>query len=140
MVVGCPTGWAKRFCVLAVAGGRTRHLKSKMEQSDVPTSYTDLAKSLHERATQLDVHLRNLSQINDELKDRCEKALAALKELCGTAPTRVTCCICYSRDRTHAILPCGHGGLCEACSARVIRRGRCHSCRAAVESSVRIFL
>jgi hypothetical protein len=110
------------------------------EQPSVPTSYAGLAKSLHERTTELDVHLRNLTQINDELKDRCEKALAALKNLCGTAPVRTTCGICYSRERTHAIMPCGHAGLCESCSTRVVRRGRCHTCRADVESAVRIFI
>ena len=107
-----------------------------------PKSYSDLAKSLHEKTVELDVYLRNLTTINEELKDKCEKALSALRQLCGSESlaARITCNICYSRERTHAVLPCGHGGLCETCSTRVVRRGRCHSCRASVEGSVRIFL
>ena len=105
-------------------------------------TYVGLAKSLYTKTCELEGHLRNLTTINSELKDRCEKALDALRQLCGsdTAPARATCSICYSRERTHAILPCGHGGLCEPCSARVLRRGRCHSCRATAESVVRIFI
>ena len=105
-------------------------------------SYADLAKSLHEKTLQLDSHLKNLTTVNQELKDKCEKALSALHDLCGTTSlaSRITCNICYTRERTHAILPCGHGGLCELCSNRVVRRGRCHNCRAVVESSVRIYI
>ena len=110
--------------------------------SDSPQSYAGLAKSLHTKTCELEGHLQNLTTINEELKDRCEKALAALRQLCGgnSLAARITCSICYSRERTHALLPCGHGGLCEQCSSRVLRRGRCHSCRIAVESVVRIFL
>ena len=107
-----------------------------------PTSYADLAKNLHTKTIELDTHLRNLTDVNDQLKDRCEKALAALRNLCGSnsLAARITCSICYTRERTHALLPCGHGGLCEQCSSRVVRRGRCHTCRVTVESNVRIFL
>ena len=108
-----------------------------------PKSYAGLAKSLYAKTCELDVHLKNLKTVNDELKDRCEKALAALGELCGSDSSiaaRITCNICYSRERTHAMMPCGHGGLCETCSTRAVRRGRCHSCRGSVESAIRIFL
>ena len=91
---------------------------------------------------ELDVHLRNLTNINSELKDKCEAALAALRELCGSdsLAARISCSICCTRERTHGLLPCGHAGLCEACSSRVVRRGRCHFCRGTVESNIRIFL
>ena len=106
-------------------------------------SYTDLANKLHEKTVELDVHLRNLTEINDQLKGKCEKAMAALRQLCGSASLAacpVTCAICCNRERTHAILPCGHGGLCDTCVVRVVRRGRCHSCRGVTEGSIRIFL
>ena len=110
--------------------------------SQAPKSYAGLAKSLHTKSCELEGHLRNLTTINEELKEKCSKVLAALQQICGSESlaARITCSICYSRERTHAILPCGHGGVCEACSARVLRRGRCHSCRSTVESVVRIFL
>ena len=110
--------------------------------SDPEKSYSDLATSLHEKTVQLDKHLRNLTTINEELKDRCEKALGALRQLCGSPSlaARITCGICYTRERTHALLPCGHGGLCAGCATRMVRRGRCHSCRGSIEGSIRIFL
>ena len=97
---------------------------------------------MHTKTCELDGHLQTLKTINDELKDKCEKALAALQQLSGNTSiaARITCNICYSRERTHAMLPCGHGGLCETCSTRAVRRGRCHSCRGSVESAIRIFL
>ena len=106
------------------------------------TSYTDLAKSLHEKTVELASHLQNLTTINDELKDKCEKALAALQLLTGSnsLASRITCSVCYTRERTHALLPCGHGGLCVGCATRMVRRGRCHSCRGSIEGSIRIFL
>jgi len=126
---------------------KVEHQKVKMDSassaSSAPTaSYADLAKGLHEKTCQLGTHLENLSTINMELKERCEKALTALRQLCGsdTLGTRVTCSVCYSRERSHALLPCGHAGLCESCSARMVRRGRCPNCRAPVESNVRIYL
>jgi len=113
-----------------------------MDSQSAPKSYIDLAKSMHKKTCELEEHLQNLTTINGELKDRCEKALAALRQLCGSdsLAARITCSICYSRERTHAILPCGHGGLCEPCSVRALRRGRCHSCRGTAESAIRIFL
>ena len=112
-----------------------------MMSTDLPKSYGDLAKSLHTKACELDSHLRNLTTINGDLKDRCEKALEALRALCGgDIAARTKCSLCYTRERSHAILPCGHGGFCEACSDRVVRRARCPTCRASVEGNIRIFL
>ena len=113
-----------------------------MDSAIPPKSYADLAKGLHDKTVELDGHLRNLTTINNELKEKCEKALAALRELCGShsLAARITCSICYTRERTHAVLPCGHGGLCETCCARVVRRGRCSTCRGPVEGSLRVYL
>ena len=104
-------------------------------------SYVDLATSLHEKTIELDTRLKSLSSVNNALKGKLENSLSALRELCGNPiATRVTCGICYTRERTHAVLPCGHGGLCEQCAVRAVRRNRCHSCRATVENAVRIYL
>ena len=116
--------------------------KVRMDSTSPPKSYAELAKSLHDKTVELDVHLRNLTEINSGLKEKCVKALAALRELCGSdsLAARISCSICCTRERTHGLLPCGHAGLCEACSSRVVRRGRCHFCRGTVESNIRIFL
>ena len=113
-----------------------------MDSVTPPKSYVDLCKSLQDKSAELDALLRNLTLINGELKDKCEKALAALRQLCGnnSIAARITCGICYTRERTHAILPCGHGGLCETCANRVVRRGRCSTCRGTVEGHIRIYL
>ena len=113
-----------------------------MDRPAPPTGYADLAKSLHDKTVELASHLQNLTTINDELKEKCEKALTALRMLTGSnsLAARITCSVCYTRERSHALLPCGHGGLCEGCATRIVRRGRCSSCRGSVEGSIRIFL
>ena len=105
-------------------------------------SYQDLAKALHEKASEMNTHLTTLKDLNDDVHDRTEKMLTALKELAGSESlaARISCNCCYSRPRTHAFLPCGHGGLCERCAERGRRRNRCFTCRTNIEQVVRIFL
>jgi len=105
-------------------------------------SYRDLAKSLHDKTVEFTGHLANLTSVNNGLKTKCEEALTALQSLGSGSGlcTRITCNICYTRERTHALIPCGHGGICQLCANRVVRRGRCHNCRTAVESNVRVFM
>ena len=107
---------------------------------DSASSYTDLAKSLHEKATELNTHIETLKTANDELRDRCSKALTALSALCGPHPPNTSCSVCYTRERTHAFVNCGHGGFCDSCANRGVGRGRCHTCRGPVDGTIRIFL
>ena len=105
-------------------------------------TYADAAKALNEKTVELDGQLTNLKQINDELRDRTERVLAALSELNGSRSlaTRITCSCCYSRPRTHCFLPCGHGGFCDHCIERGRRRSRCFTCRGAVENVLRVYI
>ena len=105
-------------------------------------SYGELAKALNLKTVEMNTHLCSLKDLNDELNDRTEKMLTALKNLTGTTSVaaQISCNCCYSRPRTHALLPCGHGGLCANCCERARRRNRCFSCRGEVEQVVRIFL
>ena len=107
---------------------------------DSTSSYSDLAKSLLEKTTQFAEHLKTLTQVNDELKEKCEKALTALSTVVGSSATSpASCPICFARQRTHVLVPCGHI-FCGSCSTRACRRGRCHSCRGTVDSNLRVFL
>ena len=90
----------------------------------------------------MNIQLRNLTKVNSELIVKCEKCLDCLKELNGSVAlaTQISCSICCTRERTMCFLPCGHAGFCEDCAARALRRNRCFTCRAEIESSMRIFL
>jgi len=106
---------------------------------DSATSYPDLCKSLLDKTNQFSEHLKTLTEVNDELKQKCEKALVALATVVGTTTNRVSCPVCFTRERTHVLVPCGHP-FCDSCSVRACRRGRCHTCRGTVESNLRVFL
>ena len=104
-------------------------------------SYRELAKSLHEKTVEFSAHLNNLSAVNDGLKQKCEEALTALQSLSGgSVATRITCNICYTRERTHALIPCGHGGFCQACAQRGQTRNRCFTCRGVVDDILRVYM
>ena len=47
-----------------------------------------------------------------------------------------TCCICYTKDRDHAIAPCFHMCVCATCAARITA---CPMCRGLVEDVHRIY-
>ena len=48
-----------------------------------------------------------------------------------------TCCICYAKDRTHAVDPCFHLCVCESCAARITK---CPIGREEIVQMRRIFL
>ena len=106
--------------------------------SDLPQTYTDLAKALHEKAGDLEKLLNNLSSINSDLKNRCGRAIEALSNL--IQPPKAKCSVCCTRDAACVFIPCGHGGFCEACAVRAERRGRCFTCRGPIQSTLRIFI
>lgn len=105
-------------------------------------SYTDLAKKFHDKATEFGVHLASINTLNDEVKVRTEKLLVSIEKLMGTQSiaAKISCSVCYTRERTHAILPCGHAGICEGCATRAQQRNRCFTCRGRIEEVVRIYL
>ena len=106
------------------------------------SSYVDIAKKLHDKSSEFEKYLTTIMDLNAQVKNRTEKLLGALTDLVGSTSlaARITCNVCYSEARTHCLLPCGHAGLCEGCALRAQRRNRCHSCRAAITSVVRVYL
>ena len=104
-------------------------------------SYTDLAKKLQDKATEFGVHLGELNSLNNDVKERLDKVLKSIEHLAGKSPnTKVTCSVCYTRPQTHAIIPCGHGGMCVECATRAQQRNRCFTCRGRIEDIIRIYL
>ena len=101
-------------------------------------SYEELAKSMHDKAVELDAHLTNIKTLNNELRSRIEKIVEALNTLVGDKKT--TCNYCYTRKPTHALMPCGHFGYCESCAQRAFDRSRCFTCRSAITSIAKIYV
>ena len=105
-------------------------------------SYTELAKSLHDKAGEFNEMLASLQTLNTEVRDRISQVLEKIKAMSGSNSLRaqIACSICASRPRTHIFLPCGHGGFCHGCAERGHRRGRCHTCRGTVDDILKVFL
>ena len=105
-------------------------------------TYADLAKKLHDKGMELDTQLRNLTRTNADLIIKCENCLTALKDFTGSdaLATKITCGVCCTNERSHCLIPCGHGGLCQPCAERAVRRGRCFTCRGTVERLLKIYL
>lgn len=49
------------------------------------------------------------------------------------------CVICIDAAATHAMVPCGHKVVCEEHAPTVVASGRCPTCRAVVQSAMKIF-
>jgi len=109
-----------------------------MDTENLTESYIELAKKLLVKATSFDEILRSLTQVNSDLKNRCEKSIHALAILKGSKNT--TCSVCCSREGNTVFHPCGHGLFCENCAGRGERRGRCFTCRGTVIQSLRVFI
>ena len=106
------------------------------------SSFVDLAKKLNDKAKELDARLCKLKEINDVLVENTDTVLQALESFCGTVMPAdpKTCNCCYSRPRTHCFVPCGHGNFCKHCCQRGVARNRCFTCRAEVESILRVYV
>ena len=105
-------------------------------------NYRELAKKLNESGKELDKHLTYLKQTNDILIQKTEDVQDALTNLVGNSSlaVRITCSVCFVRERTHCFVPCGHGGLCENCATRGRTRNRCFTCRRSVDGVMRVYL
>ena len=49
------------------------------------------------------------------------------------------CVVCLDKEPTHALVPCGHLCLCDACSSACVDTGECPVCRVPVLSALRIW-
>ena len=104
------------------------------------SSYEALLKKMKEQADTFASHLTELNNLNNDVREKIEKLMKGLTSMLGTTPPK-TCNVCYHSERlpTHVFVPCGHGGVCQACAERGLSRNRCFQCRARIESIVRIF-
>ena len=53
--------------------------------------------------------------------------------------TGLACCICLTKARTHAIIPCGHKCICADCAKKPMPRNKCPLCRKKVQHICEIF-
>ncbi|OMJ74875.1 hypothetical protein SteCoe_26128 [Stentor coeruleus] len=49
------------------------------------------------------------------------------------------CLICCSNVCDSVLVPCGHGGICNDCSIKLLESGKdCHICRSSIEKVLKI--
>jgi len=103
------------------------------------SSYEDLIKSMNAKAVEFDGHLAKVKTANDALVARSNEVMQALTDLLGTVRPTKKCSVCYTRERSHANLNCGHV-FCSECAERGLSRNRCYTCRAKIEGLFRVFI
>ena len=108
---------------------------------DMSSNYEELLKSMLDKAVEFDTALCKVKKTNDELLNRAEKTLQNITELMGTCGTTTVkkCTVCYTREVQTVLVPCGHT-FCTSCAARAETRGRCHTCRGRVDSTMRVYI
>ena len=104
------------------------------------TSYEDIVKVVLTKSTEFDVRLARARKLNSELQAKCEKVLQSISDLVGTVNVhkKKTCSVCYTRELTSTLIPCGHI-FCDSCCERAARSNRCFTCRQRIESSMRVY-
>ena len=107
-------------------------------------SFEGIAKLLREKATNFGTQIELISKLNTEMRDKIDAFLNALQTVQGSIfidTNTPKCTICYTRERTHTFLPCGHV-VCRNCSQRASTRNppRCFTCRQPIQETHRIFL
>ena len=103
-------------------------------------SYEDSVKAMLCKATEFDVRLNKVQKLNSELAAKAEKTLQSITELVGAVNVhkKKTCSVCYTRELTSTLIPCGHV-FCDSCCERAARSNRCFTCRQRIESSMRVY-
>ena len=96
----------------------------------------EFAKLVDSYSTALDTVLKS----NNELKLATEKLAHARNEVLKVLGPKDsnTCPVCMERSRVRALL-CGHC-YCNTCCARIIREGRCPTCRTVAHRSIRVYI
>lgn len=106
------------------------------------SNYEEIVKGMRDKAAEFDAALCKVKKTNDELMNRAEKTLQNITELmgtCGNVSVAQKCTVCYTRELQTALVPCGHT-FCSSCAARAETRGRCHTCRGRVDSTMRVYI
>jgi rubrerythrin len=95
---------------------------------------------------------RALAQANEkDLAQALTKAVMARAraearaeaESAGERDRAAQCVVCLDAPRTEVLLPCRHVAMCESCTQQVMRSstsGKCPTCRATIDSHMRIYL
>ncbi|KAG0036951.1 hypothetical protein BGZ82_003400 [Podila clonocystis] len=102
---------------------------------------TNFAASVHERMTRdLEVKQEKLTQMErdfEQLEEKQKKLAQKAKVLSdnGKEMQRFRCRVCWDANSTHAVLPCYHLILCEACTKHMTH---CGICRTPIQSTQRI--
>ncbi|CAD7946710.1 unnamed protein product [Amoebophrya sp. A25] len=89
------------------------------------------------RSSKRNVTNLELAQLSKEFANTTSKASPSSPSVSATT-TRLNnvCVVCFSREQTHAAIPCGHLCLCDACHSVL---NACPICRAPVTSFARIY-
>ena len=96
------------------------------------SAYEESIKLMRDKALEFDRALTKIKKMNDEL-------VLSLSELVGTVRAPHTkCTVCVTRELGTVMIPCGHA-FCASCAARA-ERSRCHTCRARIDNTMRIFI
>ena len=105
------------------------------------TRLTDELKGVLHKSEALADALQSLQSTNSSLKFYTNKLLVKLREFAeqfsDDKPTH-KCSVCYMRERTHAIVPCGHV-FCELCVTRCQTRNQCFVCRGEPTGILKVF-
>lgn len=94
---------------------------------------------MRDKALDFDRALTKVKKMNDELVLKAQQTLASLSELVGSVGSQPQkCTVCVTRELGTVMIPCGHA-FCSSCAGRA-ERSRCHTCRARIDSTMRIFI
>ena len=111
------------------------------EDTEDDSRLCDEIKGLLHKSEELADALQSLQSTNSSLKFYANKLLVKLKQFTDSfaddKPT-TKCHICYVRDKTHAITPCGHT-MCELCVTRCQPRNKCFVCRTVPEGVLKVY-
>ena len=104
------------------------------------SAYEETVKAMRSKALEFDRALSKVKRLNDELVIKAQQALQSIGELMGCVrnPTNPKCTVCVTRELGTILIPCGHA-FCTSCAGRA-ERTRCHTCRARIDSTMRIFI
>ena len=115
--------------------------EEKDEAKENNSKLCDDLKGVLRKSEELGDALHSLQSTNSSLKFYVNKLMVKLKEFTDSFaddnPT-TKCNICYVRDKTHALVPCGHS-MCESCINRCQNRNHCFVCRTAPDGILKIF-
>ena len=101
------------------------------------SSYPEILTKISAKSAEFAKFLADINHLNNDIKDRTDKLLKAINDLQGKGSK--LCTVCYTRERSHTILKCGHL-FCSNCAERALARNKCFTCRQEIEGLFRVFI